>query len=80
MKKRLQSLSYGADVQDILGADSDHNTGRQLAAEFMSRSGIRNTPQVICRRRFGFSKIAVSSSGLFTGVGEWRTVTGKVVE
>lgn len=47
VKKRLQSLSYGADILDILGPDSDYNTGRQLAAEFISRSGLRSIPQAL---------------------------------
>lgn len=46
VKKRLQSLSYSADISDILGADSDYNTGRQLAFDFISRSGLRTFPQV----------------------------------
>lgn len=46
VKKRLQALSYGADVLDILGADSDYNTGRQLSSDFIARSGLRKFPQV----------------------------------
>lgn len=46
MKKRLQALSYGADVLDILGAESDYNTGRQLSSDFIARSGLRKFPQV----------------------------------
>lgn len=46
VKKRLQTLSYGADVSDILSADSDYNTGRQLSSDFILRSGIRSLPQV----------------------------------
>lgn len=47
VKKRLSSFSNGADVLDILGADSDYNTGRQLASDFVARSGIRSIPQAL---------------------------------
>lgn len=47
VKKRLAIFSNGADVLDILGNDSDYNTGRQLASDFVARSGIRSLPQVI---------------------------------
>jgi UDP-glucose:glycoprotein glucosyltransferase len=47
IKKRLQTLSYGADVLDILDTQSDYNTGRQLAADFIARSGLRTLPQAL---------------------------------
>lgn len=79
VKKRLQTLSFGGDVLDILGADSDYNTGRQLASEFISRSGIRSLPQVIFTpyQRSQKSIMNLIRLSLSAGSCQWRTSCGK---
>lgn len=47
VKKRLKAKYYNIDLDDVLGSDSDYNTGRQLATEFLSRSGLNSLPQVL---------------------------------
>ncbi|KAE8746395.1 hypothetical protein FOCC_FOCC006890 [Frankliniella occidentalis] len=45
--KKLKSKYKGVDLEDVFGADSDYNTGRKLAREFVERSGFRNLPQAL---------------------------------
>lgn len=45
--KKLKSKYKGVDLEDVFGADSDYNTGRKLAQEFVERSGLRKLPQVL---------------------------------
>ena len=44
--KLLKSRYSSADVKEILGPDTDYDTSRKLATEFVERSGLRNFPQV----------------------------------
>merc|ERR1719348_340498 len=41
--------SYGADVKmiDVFGEDSEYDVGRSLSADFVSRSGLSDLPQVL---------------------------------
>ena len=41
--------SYGADVKmsDVFGEDSEYDVGRTLSADFVSRSGLGDLPQVL---------------------------------
>ena len=41
--------SYGADVKmaDVFGEDSEYDVGRSLSADFISRSGLGDLPQVL---------------------------------
>ena len=41
--------SYGADVKmiDVFGEDSEYDVGRTLSADFVSRSGLSDLPQVL---------------------------------
>lgn len=45
--KLLKSRYGSADVKEILGPDTDYDTSRKLATEFVERSGLRNFPQVL---------------------------------
>lgn len=45
--KKLKAKYKGVDLEDVFGADSDYNTGRKLAREFVDRSGLRKLPQVL---------------------------------
>ncbi|XP_063224607.1 UDP-glucose:glycoprotein glucosyltransferase isoform X2 [Bacillus rossius redtenbacheri] len=47
VKTQLLKTYPSADVEDILGEDSEYNTGRRLAREFLDRSGLRRFPQVL---------------------------------
>ena len=40
--------SYGSDVKmvDVFGEDSEYDVGRQLAAEFIEKTGLPSLPQV----------------------------------
>jgi hypothetical protein len=43
----LLSTKYrSADVEEIFGEDSEYDTGRRLARDFVERSGFRKMPQV----------------------------------
>lgn len=44
--KLLRVRYSSADVDEILGADTDYDTGRKLASDFVERSGLRTLPQV----------------------------------
>lgn len=47
IKKKLKDVtSFGTDIDDILGEDSDFDFGRKLAAEFIDRVGTQDLPQV----------------------------------
>lgn len=45
--KKLKTKYKGVDLEDVFGADSDYNTGRKLAREFVERSGLRKLPQAL---------------------------------
>jgi UDP-glucose:glycoprotein glucosyltransferase len=42
----LSSKFRSADVEEIFGEDSEYDTGRRLARDFVERSGFRKIPQV----------------------------------
>jgi UDP-glucose:glycoprotein glucosyltransferase len=42
----LSSKFQTADVEEIFGEDSEYDTGRRLARDFVERSGFRKIPQV----------------------------------
>jgi UDP-glucose:glycoprotein glucosyltransferase len=42
----LSSKFRSADVDEIFGEDSEYDTGRRLARDFVERSGFRKLPQV----------------------------------
>lgn len=42
----LHSKFRSADVDEIFGEDSEYDTGRRLARDFVERSGFRKIPQV----------------------------------
>jgi UDP-glucose:glycoprotein glucosyltransferase len=42
----LSSKFRSADVDEIFGEDSEYDTGRRLARDFVERSGFRKIPQV----------------------------------
>lgn len=42
----LSTKYHSADVNEILGEDSEYDTGRRLARDFVERSGFRKIPQV----------------------------------
>lgn len=43
----LLNVKYrSADVEEIFGEDSEYDTGRRLARDFVERSGFRKMPQV----------------------------------
>lgn len=45
--KLLRVRYHSADIDEILGSDTDYDTGRKLAYDFVQRSGLRALPQVI---------------------------------
>ncbi|XP_039296318.1 UDP-glucose:glycoprotein glucosyltransferase [Nilaparvata lugens] len=45
--KLLRSRFPSSDPDEVLGADTDYDTGRQLAADFVRKSGFRTFPQVL---------------------------------
>ncbi|KAG8311333.1 UDP-glucose:glycoprotein glucosyltransferase 1 [Homalodisca vitripennis] len=45
--KLLKVRYHSADVEEILGPDTDYDTGRKLATDFVQRSGLRNLPQAL---------------------------------
>jgi UDP-glucose:glycoprotein glucosyltransferase len=42
----LRTKYRSADVEEIFGEDSEYDTGRRLACDFVERSGFRKIPQV----------------------------------
>jgi UDP-glucose:glycoprotein glucosyltransferase len=42
----LRTKYRSADVEEIFGEDSEYDTGRRLARDFVERSGFRKMPQV----------------------------------
>lgn len=44
--KLLRVRYHSADTEEILGPDTDYDTGRKLASDFVQRSGLRTLPQV----------------------------------
>lgn len=44
--KLLKARHHSADIEEILGEDTDYDTGRKLAQDFVQRSGLRSLPQV----------------------------------
>uniref|UniRef100_A0A1B6BXN7 UDP-glucose:glycoprotein glucosyltransferase n=1 Tax=Clastoptera arizonana TaxID=38151 RepID=A0A1B6BXN7_9HEMI len=47
VKKLLRTRFHSADINEIFGPDTDYDTGRKLAADFVQRSGFRTLPQVL---------------------------------
>nr|XP_018911723.1 PREDICTED: UDP-glucose:glycoprotein glucosyltransferase [Bemisia tabaci] len=47
VKKMLKTRHSDADLEDIFGADTEYNTGRKLAADFIAHSGFRSQMQVL---------------------------------
>lgn len=43
----LKTRHSDADLEDIFGADTEYNTGRKLAADFIAHSGFRSQMQVL---------------------------------
>nr|CAD7428481.1 unnamed protein product [Timema monikensis] len=48
VRTQLKSKYPQGNVEEILGEDSEYNTGRKLAKDFLERSGFRRHPQVSC--------------------------------
>ncbi|XP_017781204.1 PREDICTED: UDP-glucose:glycoprotein glucosyltransferase [Nicrophorus vespilloides] len=46
VKEQLRK-KYSADIEDVLGEDSDYDFGRQLSEDFIRRSGLHNLPQAM---------------------------------
>lgn len=44
---RLLKKKFSADLEDVLGEDSDYDVGRQLTKDFLRRTGFRKLPQVL---------------------------------
>ena len=44
---KLLKKKFNADVEDVLGEDSDYDVGRQLTKDFLRRTGFRKLPQVL---------------------------------
>ena len=42
----MQNYPKAGDVDEVFGEDSEFDVGRQLAADFLQRSGFKETPQV----------------------------------
>nr|CAD7409331.1 unnamed protein product [Timema cristinae] len=47
VRTQLKSKYPQGNVEEILGEDSEYNTGRKLAKDFLERSGFRRHPQVL---------------------------------
>lgn len=45
--KKLKTKFKGVDLEDVFGSDSDYNTGRKLARDFVERSGLKKLPQAL---------------------------------
>lgn len=45
--KKLKAKYKGVDIEDVFGKDSDYNTGRKLAKEFVERSRLHKIPQAL---------------------------------
>ncbi|XP_054270383.1 UDP-glucose:glycoprotein glucosyltransferase-like isoform X1 [Macrosteles quadrilineatus] len=45
--KLLKARYHSADIEEILGEDTDYDTGRKLAQDFVQRSGLRSLPQAL---------------------------------
>lgn len=46
IKSHLKNTYSGANLEDVFGEDSEYDTGRQLAKDFVERSGFKKLPQV----------------------------------
>ena len=47
--EKLLRSKYSADLDEVLGEDSDFDFGRQLAKDFLKRTGFRKyLPRFIC--------------------------------
>ena len=52
----LRTKYRSADVDEIFGEDSEYDTGRRLARDFVERSGFRKMPQVCLNTLYVFNK------------------------
>lgn len=52
--KLLRARYPNSEPDDIFGPDTDYDTGRRLASDFVERSGFRNLPQVCSKFYFMF--------------------------
>lgn len=45
--EQLLTKKYKADLEEVLGEDSDYDVGRQLTKDLLRRTGFRKLPQVL---------------------------------